>query len=71
MKKEMLAIENSPGDCNVSAKNYDYRQLEGKSHSGAILAFCEHGYKNKVPLWAHSVITVGLRMKTEEKISET
>lgn len=66
MKKEVLAIENSP-----SAKNYDCKQLEGESHSGAILAFCKHGYKNKVPLWACLVITLGLKMKTRKTISET
>lgn len=71
MNKEALAIENSPGCYNVSAKNYDHKQLEGKSHSGAILAFCKPGYKNKVPLWACLVITLGLSMKTGEKISET
>lgn len=67
MKKEVLAIENSPNYYNVSAKNYDCKQLEGKSRSGAILAFCKPGYKNKVPLWACLVITLGLRMKTGKK----
>lgn len=67
MKTEVFAIENSPSYYNVSAKNYDCKQLEGKSHSGAILAFCKPGYKNKVPLWACLVITLGLRMKTGKK----
>lgn len=67
MKKEVLAIETSPKYYNVSARNYDCKQLEGKSHSGAILAFCKYGYKNKVPLWACLVITLGLRMKTRKK----
>lgn len=68
MKKEVLAIENCSGYYNVSAKKYDHKQLEEKSHSGAILAFSKHGYKNKVPLWACLVITLGLRMNTEENI---
>lgn len=53
MKKEVLAIENCSGYYNVSAKNYDPKQLEEQSHSGAILAFSKHGHKNKC-LFGHA-----------------
>ena len=68
MKKEVLALENCSGYYNVSAKNYDRKQLEEKSRPGAILAFSKHDHKNKVPLWACSVITLRLSVNTGENI---